>query len=107
SEYFRTVEFEQDLVDDVTAFMSYNTGLLPSGGPARVLTVTSAYAEAGIELVDTGYADTVPIALAGSNRMWADRELHTAMLDHFRRWTPDAAWRVWMLAATAHEDPRR
>ena len=37
SEFFRRVEFEQDFVQDVTPFESYNTGLLPSGGPARVL----------------------------------------------------------------------
>jgi len=36
--YFRTVTLEQDHEKGVTAFSSYNTGSLPSGGPARVLT---------------------------------------------------------------------
>jgi hypothetical protein len=42
--YFRTVRIETDRVSDVTTpvFSSYNTGSLPSGGPARNLSVVGA-----------------------------------------------------------------
>ena len=44
---FRTVLFEQDCQDTVPSpFASYNTGSLPSGGPARTLSAVTAYAEA-------------------------------------------------------------
>ena len=42
---FRTVLFEQDCQDTVPSpFASYNTGSLPSGGPARTLSAVTAYA---------------------------------------------------------------
>lgn len=103
SSLFRRLEFESDFVAGVTPFQSYNTGLLPSGGTARVLTVTAAFAEAGVEMVDTGETDEVPIAMAGPDRIWTNRELHASMERHFRIWRNDPGWRIWLLAATIHE----
>ena len=52
---FRAVLFEQDCQDTVPdPFTSYNTGSLPSGGPARTLSVVTAFAEAGVQLLSTG-----------------------------------------------------
>ncbi len=45
---------EEDRQEGITPFSSYNTGSLPSGGPARNLSVVSAYAEAGIQMLSTG-----------------------------------------------------
>lgn len=103
SQAFRRVEFESDFVTDVTPFSSYDTGRLPSGGPARVLNVAAAFAEAGVDMVDTGGADEVEIDWAGANRIWTNRELHAAMQNHFSRWRDEPGWRVWLLAATIHE----
>src|SRR5262245_42670918 len=103
SPFFRTVEFEQDVVHDVSPFKSYDTARLPTAGRARVLTVPAAYAEAGIEFIDSGGTDVAPIDLAGEDRIFTNRELHDAMTGHFSRWTDDAAWRVYILAATKHE----
>ena len=112
SAFFRTVEFEQDSVQvppsagaPVDPFESYDTGRLAPGGPARVLTVAAAYAEAGIEIVETGGGAPIEFTLAGPDRIWTDSELHAAMVGRFSRYTPDVAWRVWLLAATRHEDP--
>lgn len=66
SSYFRTVDLEQDYENGVTPFSSYNTGALPSGGPARVLSVIGAYAEAGIQM-----------RTAGSTRRMAYQPTHT------------------------------
>jgi hypothetical protein len=103
STLFRRLEFESDFVTGVTPFQSYNTGLLSSGGPSRVLTVAAAFAEAGVEMVDTGETNEVPIAIAGSDRIWTNRELHASMENHFRLWRDEPGWRVWLLAATIHE----
>ncbi len=103
SQFFRRVEFESDFVSGVQPFDAYDTGLLPSGGPARVLNVTAAYAEAGIEMVDTGGTDEVQIDWAGTDRIWTNRELHASMQNHFRLWRNEPGWRVWLLSATIHE----
>jgi hypothetical protein len=103
SPFFRRVEFESDFVSNVTPFKSYYTGALASGGSARELTVAAAFAEAGIEMVDTEGINEVPIESAGDNQIWTNRELHAAMEDHFDRWQNLPGWRVWLLSATIHE----
>jgi hypothetical protein len=103
SPYFRTLEFELDRIQGIEPLGDYDTGRLTSGGPRRVLTVPTAYAEAGIEMVQMDPGDDVPLTAAGSDRIWTDSELHGAMWDHFSRWGTDPAWRVWLLAATIHE----
>jgi hypothetical protein len=106
SRFFRTVEFEQDFVEEIRPFTDYDTATLPSGGSARVLDMRRSYFEAGIELVRSGGENAVAISLAGSDGTWSDAELHAAMTEQFTRWSPDPAWRVWILAATRHEDPK-
>lgn len=105
STYFRTVQYEMDKVSDVVTpvFSSYNTGALPSGGPARVLSVPAAYAEAGIEMQTAGIWDVVPISEAGADVKWSDAELHAAMVKHFSLWADVPQWKVWQLVAQLHE----
>jgi hypothetical protein len=105
SAYFRSVQFEQDWVSDITlpVFTSYNTGSLPSGGSSRTLSVPSAYAEAGIEMQTAGVWNSVPISLANSNSKWSNPELHAAMETHFSLWKDIPHWKVWLLAAQLHE----
>ncbi|HKX30917.1 MAG TPA: hypothetical protein VJ302_24720 [Blastocatellia bacterium] len=105
SVYFRTVQYEQDFVADVTkpVFTSYNTGALPSGGPARVLSVAGAYAEAGIELQTAGVWNEVPTADDGVNGSWSNAELHASMIQRFSLWKDAPQWKVWLLAAQKHD----
>lgn len=100
---YRSVRLEQDRTADVAApFISYNTGSLPSGGPARVLTVGTAYAEAGVDMA-AGLTSVVPIALAGADAKWTDAELHNAMVQHFSLYSSTKpAWDVWLLHAMDH-----
>jgi hypothetical protein len=105
SPYFRTVELEQDYEETVTPFEYYDTGHLPSGGPARSLSVASAFAEAGIEI------QLLPSAVnwissgerkKGIDTRWEDCELHAAMENHLHQWRDEPQWKVWLIAATEH-----
>ncbi|MGH3431239.1 MAG: hypothetical protein ACRDQB_00225, partial [Thermocrispum sp.] len=97
---FRTVELEQDCESGVTAFVSHNTGVLPSGGPARTLNVAAAYAEAGVQMLDTGGANTIGTP---SGHIWTNASLHHAMQTHFSRFSDQPQFKVWLLHARAHE----
>ena len=103
SPYFRTVQYEQDTVKGTKAFSSYNTGSLPSGGPARTLSVVAAYAEAGIEMQLSGVSNIVSNIASGPDRKWSDAELHASMLQQFSLWRDQPQWKVWLLVATDHE----
>jgi hypothetical protein len=100
SGYFRSVDLEQDREVGVTPFVSYNTGLLPSGGAARTLSVIDAYKEAGIELRNTGASNVVNTPPGAS---WSDAELHDAMEKNFSRWLNIPQWKVWLFHAKRHE----
>lgn len=103
--YFRTVRIETDRVSDVTTpvFSSYNTGSLPSGGAARNLSVVSAYAEAGIEMISTSGSDVINIVEAAADAKWSDAELHASMQKHFTLWKDIPQWVVWELVAQLHD----
>jgi len=100
SAYLRRIDFEQDREQSVKPFVSYNTGSLPSGGPARDLTIAEAYAEAGIEMRTAGVCNVLPTAPGSS---WSDAELHNAMVAHFSLWADAPQWKVWMLHAYQYE----
>jgi hypothetical protein len=97
---FRTVLLEEDSQQGVTPFTSYNTGSLPSGGTARNLSVISAYAEAGIQLLSTGRSNIIS---AVGNPSWSDAELHAAMQANFSRFANIAQWAVWLMHAKLHD----
>lgn len=103
--YFRTVQIETDRVSDVTTpvFGTYNTGSLPSGGPARNLSVVGAYAEAGLQMTPTSGSNVIDIAEAGANAQWSNAELHAAMVKHFTLWKDVPQWAVWLLVAQLHD----
>jgi len=110
SAYFRTVQYELDKVSDVATpvFDHYNTGALPSGGPARNLSVISAYAEAGIEVQANGGSDVIPIDESEWDRndktfdKWDNSELHHSMEKHFNLWQDVPQWAVWAVACQEH-----
>lgn len=100
SPYFRTVDLEQDCEKGVTPFASYNTGSLPSGGPARTLTIERAYAEAGVQMRTAGVVNVVSTAPDGT---WSNAELHAAMEKHFSLWKDVPQWKVWLFHAMRHD----
>lgn len=102
---FRRVSVETDCASDVTTpvFNSYNTGSLPSGGPARTLSVVQAYAEAGVQMVSTGRNNIVNVAEAGPNHTWSDAELHASMVRHFSVHRDTQQWAVWTLVCQQHD----
>lgn len=100
SSRFRTVLLEQDVQQGVTPFSSYNTGSLPSGGPARNMSVISAYAEAGIQMLSTGGSNIIS---AAGNPSWSDAELHAAMQANFSRFADVPQWAVWLMHAKLHD----
>lgn len=107
---FRSVQYEVDRVADVAmpVFSHYNTGSLPSGGPARDLSVVAAYAEAGIELQTTAGSDIIPINEENWDKtdhtldLWDDAELHHSMELHFSMWRDLPQWAVWEVACWEH-----
>jgi hypothetical protein len=103
SPYFRTLQLETDSVDDITqpVLSAYNTGSLPSGGPARNLSVVSAYAEAGIEMRPTSGTDVISNVEAGAS--WSDAELHASMERHFTLFRNVPQWAAWLLVAQNHD----
>lgn len=100
SPLFRSVDLEQDSETGVAAFAAYDTGSLPSGGPARTLTVVAAYHEAGVEMRVAGIPNVVAAAPGGS---WSDAELHNAMVNHFSLWREMPQWKVWLFHARLHD----
>ena len=97
---FRTVELEQDREAGVTPFSAYDTGSLPSGGPARSLTVPAAYGEAGVQVLDTGGANIINTP---PGHIWNNASLHHAMQTQFSRWRETPQFKVWLLHAMRHE----
>ena len=102
---FRIVALEEAREQGVTRLTSYDTGSLPSGGPARSLTPAAAFAEAGVEMLGAGEPIVVDTSGAGANAAWSDAELHAAMEVSFSRWADSPQWAMWLLHAVAHEDP--
>jgi hypothetical protein len=101
---FRSVRLEQDCTSGVTPFVSYNTGLLPSGGPPRVLSINTAYQEAGVEMINAGISNVVPIVnITSPANKWSDAELHASMVNNFSLYQNMPQWAVWLLHAYEHE----
>jgi hypothetical protein len=90
------------MVAGLNSFVSYNTGSLPAGGTNRTLSVSAAFSEAGIELINTNNSNIVNTA--GIGGAWSNAELHNAMINNFSTWSNSAEWRVWLLEAMLHED---
>jgi len=105
SPFFRSVTLQTETVSDVPAplFTSYDTGSLPSGGPARTLSVVTAYAEAGIEVIPAAAGPVIDIAEAAGNHMWSDAELMASMATHFTHYGTAPHWDLWQLQCLEHE----
>jgi hypothetical protein len=97
SNYFRTVQYEQDVEEGVKPFESYDTSSLEGGGPDRRLSVEVAFAEAGIEI------QRMPSNIINSHKEWADEELKHLMKKYFNLLKDEPQWKVWLFAANKQE----
>jgi len=122
SENFRTIQYEVDVMEGAEVFGPYDTKLLKSGGPPRELSLGSAYAEAGIRMIevkDAGAPNVVSAelakSLAGPDAKWTDAEIHAAMLTQFSlldlkaqaNLKRERQWKLWMFVASEHVDGLR
>lgn len=101
----RSVEMETDALAGVPVFQSYDTsrGNVPPGYRNRVLTVSSAYAEAGIELKNAGQVNTVANT-SGEDLQWSIAELHAAMTANFSLHRDAEQWKIWTFVTTRSSD---
>ncbi|MFI1015783.1 hypothetical protein [Streptomyces sp. NPDC020965] len=99
----RSVEMETDATAGTQVFQSYNTavGNVPRGYRNRVLTIASAYAEAGVELKNAGRVNVVADT-TGADLKWSEAELHAAMETNFSLHQDTEQWKIWTFVATYH-----
>ncbi|MFI9176322.1 hypothetical protein [Streptomyces lincolnensis] len=107
STYFRTVDYEVDIAAGESELVSYDTSkaATPPGFVDRILTVPSAYAEAGVELRTTGGRNVISTSGSGSDLLWSKAELHAAMVANFSGYRDVPQWKVWTLVASDYADP--
>ncbi|MFF3492434.1 hypothetical protein ACFYWS_13895 [Streptomyces sp. NPDC002795] len=105
SAYFRSVDYEVDTVIGQTELASYDTskGTTPPGYAHRVITVPSAFAEAGVELRSAGTRNVLDTSGAGTGVLWSDAELHAAMVANFSGYRDVPQWKLWALVAGKYE----
>ncbi|GGZ33931.1 hypothetical protein GCM10010387_30180 [Streptomyces inusitatus] len=101
----RSVELETDAIAGETVFQSYDTSRHqgPRGYRNRVVTVASAYAEAGIELKNAGQVNTVANT-SGADLQWSIAELHAAMTANFSLHRDVEQWKIWAFVTSRSSD---
>ncbi|HKG13302.1 MAG TPA: hypothetical protein VKB12_08180, partial [Pyrinomonadaceae bacterium] len=120
SPHFREVEYEIDMMEGTEVFGSYDTSLLAPGRPRRVLSIDSAYAEAGVEMRRVGDEPGVVSNIPESDPSkpdgkWSDTELHDSMMTQFslidteaqKKTSRQRQWRLWLFVANKHEQDLR
>ncbi|MFC9975769.1 hypothetical protein ACFVH6_33255 [Spirillospora sp. NPDC127200] len=103
SPHFRTIELETDAMAGRPVFDSYDTAAkpVPPGYRDRTLSVASAYAEAGIEMVASSFNEvTLDGAEADTDLLWSNSELHAAMQAHFKGYADAPQWKLWAFVAS-------
>jgi hypothetical protein len=107
SKYFRSVYLEHDYEEGVMPLESYETTALSSPSPHRShpISITDAFAEAGIEIIVVKEKrDSVPSpkGTPEDGAVWIDSELQEAMLKHFKSHKDKPQWALWLLSANEY-----
>ncbi|GIH98752.1 hypothetical protein Pta02_07610 [Planobispora takensis] len=105
SRFLRTIDWEIDYVKDTEPPGQYATTEhqpLPAGLDKKIITVQSAFADAGIELRMAGKPNEVPVSEAGEDRHWSAAELHAAMAGHFSLYRDEPQWKLWNFIADSY-----
>jgi len=106
-EHFRHVAFEEARERGVERPPAYDTTSFRSRPRprSRSLQTVDSFAEAGIELAETGPTQVIETVGAGADAAWSDAELHAAMEQHFTLLSDEPQWAMWLLHAGNHTDP--
>ena len=99
--FFRTVEIEEDVEQNVAPFAFHDIGspLAPVLSPRR-LTIPQVYADSGIRILPSPISSSLNV---GGEDSWSDAELHAAMTTHFAALEDIPQWKVWLLHARQHD----
>lgn len=110
ADHFREVQMEIDVcasVNRTPLLPSYDTSwhdVRPAGLPSRVLTLESAYEEAGVRVSIEPDHSVIDDA-APEFKSWTPAELHDAMETHFSHFSRTGPqWRMWGLMAGQFEN---
>lgn len=107
SPYFRDVEVEMDREDHAVDPEPYDTHTHPDR-PATLakesLTLVSAFAKAGIKITKSAGTNVIASTAAGSDKKWTNKELHTAMEQHWSAYKNEPQWKVWVFLAEEYYD---
>lgn len=107
SRNFRTVEIEVDTetgARNPEPFDTHTHPDRPGDAPRESLTLESTFAKAGIEVVRSPNPNTISSAVAGSDQLWTNLELHDAMEKQWSRFTNQAQFAMWVFLARNHID---
>lgn len=107
SRFLRTIDWEVDAVAGTKPAPQYatTTDPRPPGLAKKLITVQSAYADAGIELRTSGaVVNEIAVDQAGADLRWSDAELHAAMVSNFSGHRDIEQWKLWSIIATHHVD---
>ncbi|YCK40772.1 hypothetical protein ACNF49_43955 [Actinomadura sp. ATCC 39365] len=107
SRFLRTIDWEVDAMAGTKPAAQYATTThpRPAGLAKKIITVQSAFAEAGIELRTAGtVVNEVAVQEAGADLRWSDAELHAAMENNFSGHKNTEQWKLWSFIATRHVD---
>ncbi|MFI6883919.1 hypothetical protein [Streptosporangium canum] len=122
SRFLRTIDWEVDAVAGTEPAPQYFTGTdpRPPGLAEKLITVQSAYADAGIELRMAGTVNEIAVnnqwvgeeekkagTVEANALKWSDAELHAAMVSNFSGHRDTRQWKLWGFNATRHVDGNR
>ncbi|MEU4406170.1 hypothetical protein AB0F88_16740 [Streptosporangium sp. NPDC023963] len=104
SRFLRTIDWEVDVMAGTTPAGQYATTThpRPPGLAKKIVTVQSAYADAGIEVRTSGAVNEVAVDETGPDLKWSDAELHAAMVSNFSGHANTEQWKLWSLVATRY-----
>jgi hypothetical protein len=106
SEFFRTIQLEHDYEEEVAPFKPYDTNDLPSPLPKRKkpISITDAYAEAGIKIIEKQKTNKIPHPKRTviNGIAWTDKYLKTALTENFTLLNDKTPWKVWLFSANEY-----
>lgn len=104
---FHQVEFEFDVVEGAGAVAAIDTCAHPNRPadlPCESLSIETVFKRAGFDVSVSAGSGSLPLTLAGTNRLWSNVEMHDAMQTFWSRFASSAQWSLWVLYAAQHED---
>jgi hypothetical protein len=107
SKYFRTIRLKHDYEVGVKPLEPYEAIDLDSTFPHRTrpISIVDAFAEAGIEILVVKEKENsviTPERIRGFESVWTDDKLQKTMLAHFKSFSEEPDWSVWLFSASEY-----